>query len=111
MGMEASICMGCRRPYLFFFIHRLEESPRWHENRGEYAKADAILTRIEEQVEKEKGPLPAASQPKVSETVKQNAGYAGLLKAETSKLPSYYLLYGFLKRLGFTDLLHGFQAC
>lgn len=53
----------------FFFIRRLEESPRWHENRGEYAKADAILNRIEEQVEKEKGPLPAASQPKVSETV------------------------------------------
>lgn len=78
--------MGCRRPYLFFFIHRLEESPRWHENRGEYAKADAILTRIEEQVEKEKGPLPAASQPKVSETVKQNAGYAGLLKGRNLKI-------------------------
>ncbi|MCY7749298.1 MFS transporter [Bacillus inaquosorum] len=70
----------------FFFIRRLEESPRWHENRGEYAKADAILNRIEAQVEQEKGPLPAPAQPKTSDTVQQHAGYAGLLKGRNLKI-------------------------
>ncbi len=39
---------------------RLEESPRWHEKRGELAEADAILQRIETAAERETGsPLPA----------------------------------------------------
>jgi MFS transporter, putative metabolite:H+ symporter len=40
-------------------IRRLVESPRWYESRGEYARADAVLREIEEQVGAERGPLPA----------------------------------------------------
>ncbi|BDG82334.1 putative metabolite transport protein YyaJ [Bacillus subtilis] len=69
----------------FFFIRRLEESPRWHENRGEYEKADAILKRIEASVEKEKGPLPAPA-PQTSSGQVQHAGYAGLLKGRNLKI-------------------------
>ncbi|WAP56532.1 MFS transporter [Streptomyces sp. S465] len=46
-----------------FFTRHLKESPRWHESRGEYGAADAILTEIEAQVALEKGPLPEAPPP------------------------------------------------
>ena len=47
---------------LFFplFSRRLEESPRWLERRGRVSEAEAVLARIEGQVEQETGPLPAA---------------------------------------------------
>ncbi|MDU4961433.1 MAG: MFS transporter [Sporomusaceae bacterium] len=35
--------------------HGLPESPRWYEARGDLAKADAILTEIEQEIEREKG--------------------------------------------------------
>ncbi|MDP9989228.1 putative MFS transporter [Arthrobacter oryzae] len=40
------------------FTRRLKESPRWYENKGDYAKADAILNEIEATVSAEKGALP-----------------------------------------------------
>ena len=40
------------------FTKRLKESPRWYENKGDYAKADAILKEIEATVSAEKGALP-----------------------------------------------------
>src|SRR5262245_37976827 len=36
----------------------LEESPKWYENQGRFAEADAVLDRIEAQISLEKGPLP-----------------------------------------------------
>lgn len=48
---------------LVFFTRRLEESPRWHESRGDHAEADRILREIEEQVAAEKGPLPEPEPP------------------------------------------------
>ncbi len=46
-----------------FFTRHLKESPRWYENKGEYAKADAALTQIEARVAAEKGPLAAPAPP------------------------------------------------
>ena len=40
------------------FSVALEESPRWFEHHGRFDDADAVLRRIEEQVERETGPLP-----------------------------------------------------
>jgi putative MFS transporter len=48
---------------LVLFTRHLKESPRWHESRGEHAKADAVLREIEEQVAAEKGPLPEPAPP------------------------------------------------
>ncbi|WP_285318843.1 MFS transporter [Pseudarthrobacter sp. lyk4-40-TYG-27] len=45
------------------FTRRLKESPRWYENKGDYAKADAILKEIEATVSAEKGALPAPAAP------------------------------------------------
>lgn len=39
-------------------LHRLRESPRWYESRGEYDRADAVLREIEDEVAAERGPLP-----------------------------------------------------
>jgi putative MFS transporter len=38
---------------------RLEESPRWYENHGQFQEADAVLERIEESARNESGLLPA----------------------------------------------------
>ncbi|MFG1642941.1 MFS transporter [Amycolatopsis sp. NPDC049252] len=48
---------------LVFFTRHLKESPRWHESRGDHAKADEILREIEERVAAEKGPLPEPEPP------------------------------------------------
>jgi putative MFS transporter len=44
-----------------FFSGVLEESPRWHENHGRFADADAVLDRIESRTRSESGPLPPIS--------------------------------------------------
>jgi putative MFS transporter len=43
---------------ILLFNRRLVESPRWHESRGEYDKANEIMMKIELEVSKEKGELP-----------------------------------------------------
>lgn len=40
---------------LWYIRHDFPESPRWHASRGDSAKADAILTEVEKQIEKEQG--------------------------------------------------------
>jgi MFS transporter, putative metabolite:H+ symporter len=40
------------------FSRHLKESPRWYESKGQFDKADALLTQMEAQVAAEKGPLP-----------------------------------------------------
>lgn len=50
-----------------FFTRHLAESPRWHESKGQYDKADAILTKIEAGVIAEKGELAAPAAPVITE--------------------------------------------
>ncbi|MGI5466823.1 MFS transporter [Streptomyces sp. CA-132043] len=45
------------------FARHLQESPRWYESKGEYAAADAVLSRIESRVAAERGPLPEPEPP------------------------------------------------
>ena len=40
------------------FSRHLKESPRWHESKGQFEKADALLTQMEAEVSAEKGALP-----------------------------------------------------
>ncbi|MFD7921736.1 MFS transporter [Streptomyces sp. NPDC059740] len=64
---------------LVLFTRHLKESPRWHESRGEHAKADALLRQIEERVRAEKGPLPEPAPP-VDEASQTRAPLRLLLK-------------------------------
>ena len=45
------------------FARYLTESPRWYESKGQFDKADAVLTEIEARVAAEKGPLPEPAPP------------------------------------------------
>lgn len=69
----------------FFLSHKIEESPRWYENRGDHDQADAIMNRIEARIEQEKGPLPKPDKPVHIHTVK-HAGYSGLFKGKNLKI-------------------------
>jgi putative MFS transporter len=40
---------------LWYIRHDFPESPRWHASHGDAAKADVILTEVENQIEKEQG--------------------------------------------------------
>ena len=44
-----------------FLADAIEESPRWYENQGRFAEADAVLDRIEKKVRAEAGELPPIS--------------------------------------------------
>ncbi|RYL94934.1 MFS transporter [Sporolactobacillus sp. THM7-4] len=73
---------------LFFILaHKMEESPRWYENHGDFKEADAIMSRIEAKVAQEKGELPV---PKQAETehihTAKKAGYSGLFKGNNLRI-------------------------
>jgi MFS transporter, putative metabolite:H+ symporter len=61
---------------ILLFSHHLVESPRWYENHGKFAEADAVLGRIEERARKEFGELPPA--PQVIEQPPARGKYADL---------------------------------
>ncbi|MFJ1993976.1 MFS transporter [Streptomyces asiaticus] len=61
------------------FTRHLKESPRWHESRGEYDAAEAVLGEIEARVAAEKGPLPEPAPP-IDETRPAKASPRLLLK-------------------------------
>ena len=80
------------------FSRHLKESPRWHESKGQFDKADALLTQMEAEVTAEKGalpepaPAPAAtaatkSKPKASYKLLLQKTYLGptLLQTELSE--------------------------
>ncbi len=57
---------------LFYGV--LEESPRWYENQGRLAEADAVLDRIEARVRSEAGELPALAASKESAQPRERTG-------------------------------------
>ncbi|OON80109.1 MFS transporter [Streptomyces tsukubensis] len=70
---------GAAGVFFVFFARHLRESPRWHESKGEYDKADAVLREIESRVTAEKGPL-AEPAPPVEEPPAYKAPLRLLLK-------------------------------
>src|SRR5882672_11195342 len=58
-GWRGVFIWGSLALFFPFFSRRLEESPRWLERRGRVAETDAVLARIEREVEQETGSLPA----------------------------------------------------
>ena len=68
--------------FLLFSRH-LKESPRWYESKGQFDKADALLSQVEAQVAAEKGALPEpapAPAAAAATTSKPKASYKLLLQ-------------------------------
>ena len=57
-GWRAVFIWGSLAMFFPLFARRIEESPRWLERRGRVAEAEAVLARIEREVEQETGSLP-----------------------------------------------------
>jgi putative MFS transporter len=57
-GWRLVFVWGSLGVLVLLFAHRLEESPRWYESRGELAEADAVLDRIEARARVQFGELP-----------------------------------------------------
>jgi putative MFS transporter len=86
------------------FAGRLEESPRWYENRGQLAEADAVLERIETRAQAESGNLPP-----VVDTVQakpKTRNYGELFDAAHRSRTLMLILAWIAQTLGF----YGFMA-
>jgi len=104
--------------FLFpFLARRLEESPRWYENQGRQADADAAMDRIEARVRRETGELPPLSA--VAPTVVRPGGFRELVAS--GSLGRLILLmnvwmfqtlgiYGFLSWVTTLLVEHGFSV-
>jgi MFS transporter, putative metabolite:H+ symporter len=75
--------------FLLLFVRFLKESPRWYESKGEYDKADAVLSEIEARVAAEKGPLPDPGPPVV--VAKQSKAEWSLLLQKRYLAPTILL--------------------
>jgi MFS transporter, putative metabolite:H+ symporter len=75
--------------FLLLFAPYLKESPRWYESKGEYDKADAVLSEIEARVTAEKGPLPDPGPPVV--VAKQSKAEWSLLLQKKYLAPTILL--------------------
>ena len=99
---------------LFFplFARHLEESPRWLERRGRASEAEAVLTRIEREVEQEVGPLPAAGpqDPRVpgpsGPGAHEDTGLTALVRSGSGGRAVLLVSVWFCQTLGF----YGFNA-
>jgi putative MFS transporter len=83
-----------------FFIRKIEESPRWHEKRGEFDKAEAIIQKIEASVAREKGslPIPVVAQ---ENTVVQNVSFLELFKGKYFKRTMLLIAIWVFQTFGF----------
>jgi len=61
-GWRLVFIWGALGSVILFFSNRLVESPRWYENRGKFAEADAVIDRIEGRAREEVGELPPVVQ-------------------------------------------------
>ena len=83
---------------------RLKESPRWFENRGHFAEAEAVMAQIEEQVQAEKGTLPPVEN--TVEAQVDHKGYGVLFSSKYLGRTITLLILWIAQTLGF----YGFMA-
>lgn len=57
-GWRLVFVWGALGMLILLFANKIEESPRWYENHGRFAEADAVLDRIESRIKAQFGSLP-----------------------------------------------------
>jgi putative MFS transporter len=88
------------------FAHHLEESPRWYENHGRMSDAEDALARIEQQVERESGPLAPAPVLTDPGPVAQLGGFSALVASGSLKRTALLISIWIAQTLGF----YGFNS-
>jgi putative MFS transporter len=88
------------------FAGRLEESPRWYENHNRLREADETLARIEQQVERETGPLPRSAVTLLETPVQRSGGFTALFDSGTRGRTTLLIAVWIGQTLGF----YGFNA-
>jgi putative MFS transporter len=103
-GWRFVFIWGALGMLVLLFSRRMEESPRWYENRGQYAEADAVLERIEARARAEFGELPPILDftPPPLQKAKYSELFAPGVRSRTALLVSTW----FFEALGF----YGAQA-
>jgi MFS transporter, putative metabolite:H+ symporter len=89
---------------ILLFANRLEESPRWYENHGQFAKADAVLDRLELRARAEFGDL--ASAPVTVQEAPHQGKYSDLLAPAYLPRTTMFVTLWIAQTLGF----YGFTA-
>jgi putative MFS transporter len=105
-GWRAVFIWGSLALLFPLFAHRLEESPRWYENHGRIRDAEDVLARIERQVERESGPLPAAPVLTDAGPVAQRGGFSALAASGSLRRTALLVSIWIAQTLGF----YGFNS-
>ncbi len=103
-GWRLVFVWGSLGMLILLFSRRLEESPRWYENQGRFAEADAVLDRIEARTRAEFGELPPLTDfvPPAIQRAKYTELFTPAVRGRTALLVSVW----FFEALGF----YGAQA-
>lgn len=90
---------GVSALFVWYFRRNLPESPRWLAGQGRVEEADAVLARLEAQVEREYGkPLPA---PGAAEAVVEKGGFAEMWKPPYRKRTIMLVIFHVFQTIGF----------
>lgn len=103
-GWRLVFVWGALGMLILLYQHRLEESPRWYENQGRLAEADAVLNRIEARTRTEIGELPPVLD--FTPSTGQRAKYSELFTASVRGRTALLVAAWFFEALGF----YGAQA-
>jgi len=82
----------------------LPESPRWYENSGQHDKADELMTRMEQTIERESGPLPAVKPGVIA--VERKGKFAEIWAPPYRSRTIMLLIFNLFQTVGF----YGFAA-